>query len=275
VKKFLAVLGVIFLVVIVVGAIGLGYIAYRGNALDKESKAYVDTAIAAIVTNWNKKELLERASPEFKQAVTDAQIDQLFHQFAVLGRFITFDSATGQALAYVSPKSGKIITAEYQAKCYFEKGGAMIKVKLIKHADQWQILSLNVDSPQFTNGAASRDDALDKESKAYADAAIPAIITDWNEKSLLDRASPEFKQAVSKQKLDQLFHGFAGFGHLRKCESAQGHASVSSNGQVGAEYFAKATFTKGQGLIDISLIKRANQWQIIGFYVKPPESAPK
>src|SRR5438874_465946 len=84
-RKFFITLGVIFLVLIVLGAIGFGYIAFRGNTLDKESKAYVDAAIPVIVTNWNKKELLDRASPEFKKAVSDAQIDQLFHQFTSLG----------------------------------------------------------------------------------------------------------------------------------------------------------------------------------------------
>ena len=39
-RKFFAVLGVVFLIVIVLGAIGFGYIAYRGSALDKENKAY-------------------------------------------------------------------------------------------------------------------------------------------------------------------------------------------------------------------------------------------
>ena len=73
-KNFFIVLGSIFLAVIVLGAIGIGFIAYRGNALDKESKAYADSAIPAIVTGWSQKELLARASPEFKQAVTSDQL---------------------------------------------------------------------------------------------------------------------------------------------------------------------------------------------------------
>jgi hypothetical protein len=74
-KKFLIVLGSIFLACIVLAAIGIGFIAIRGAALDKESKAYADTAIAAIVTNWSEKELLDRASSELKQAVTQQQLD--------------------------------------------------------------------------------------------------------------------------------------------------------------------------------------------------------
>jgi hypothetical protein len=41
-KKFLIVLGSIFLAVIVLGALDIRFVAVQGNALDKESKAYAD-----------------------------------------------------------------------------------------------------------------------------------------------------------------------------------------------------------------------------------------
>ena len=71
-KKFLIVLGSIFLAVIMLGAIGIAFTAIRGTALDKESKAYADSALRAIVSTWSEKELLDRASPEFRKAVTIA-----------------------------------------------------------------------------------------------------------------------------------------------------------------------------------------------------------
>jgi hypothetical protein len=85
-KKFFAVLGIVFLIIIVLGAVGIGFIAVRGNALDKESRAYADAAIPAIVSGWSEKELVDRASPEFKKAVTQQQLDQMFHWFTSLGR---------------------------------------------------------------------------------------------------------------------------------------------------------------------------------------------
>jgi hypothetical protein len=36
-KKFLIILGSIFLALIVLGALGIGFVALQGNALDKES----------------------------------------------------------------------------------------------------------------------------------------------------------------------------------------------------------------------------------------------
>lgn len=280
-KKFFITLGIFFLVLILLGAIGIGYFAYQGNRLDKESKAYVDKSIPALATNWSKKELLDRASPELRREASDALIDELFKQFSTLGRFMTSDAATGQSSTYVSPQTGKIVTADYQAKVYFEKGGGTIKVKLIKHGDQWQISSFNLVSPQLgaigTGYVAFLDD--NKGSKAYADAAITAIITNWNEKELLDRASPEFKQAVTQQQLDTLFRGFRGLGHLKKREPAEGHATMSvptlPGNQIGAEYTSKAAFDKATVIIDMALIKHGAQWQIIGFFVRRAETAAK
>jgi hypothetical protein len=148
-KKFFIVLGSIFLAIVVLGAIGIAFIAVRGNALDKESKAYADTAIPAIVTGWNEKELLDRASPEFKQAARQQQLDQLFRWISNLGRLQKCEPAQGQALMSATTQSGKMISAQYTAKATFEKGEATVTLGLIKHGDQWQILRFDVRSPQL------------------------------------------------------------------------------------------------------------------------------
>jgi UDP-N-acetylmuramyl tripeptide synthase len=146
-KKFFIVLGSIFLAIVVLGAIGIAFVAVRGNALDKESKAYADAAVPAIITNWSEKELLDRASPEFKKAATQQQLDQMFRWFSSLGRSQKCEPAQGQAIMSATTQAGKTITAHYTAKATFDKGEAAIKLALIKHGDQWQILGFHVDSP--------------------------------------------------------------------------------------------------------------------------------
>ena len=146
-KKFFIILGSIFLAIIVLGAVGIGFIAVRGNALDKESRAYADVAIPAIVNGWSEKELVDRASPEFRKAVTQQQLDQMFHWFTSLGRLQKCEPAQGQAGISVTPQTGKVISGQYAAKANFEKGDATIKLALIKHENQWQVLSFYVDSP--------------------------------------------------------------------------------------------------------------------------------
>src|SRR5262249_51814599 len=130
-KKFLIILGSIFLALIALGALGIGFLAVRGNALDKESKAYADTAIPAIVTTWDEKELMNRASPKFKQAATADQVDHLFRWVSSLGRLQKCEPAQGQSFQSVS-HSGKEITAKYTAKAQFQKGEAIINLLLIK-----------------------------------------------------------------------------------------------------------------------------------------------
>src|SRR5438876_5425299 len=125
-KKFFIVLGSIFLAVVVLGAIGIGFVAVRGNALDKESKAYAEAAIPAIITNWSEKELLDRASAEFKQAATQQQLDQLFRWVSSLGRLQKYDPPQGQALMSATTQTGKVISAQYTTKATFEKGDATV-----------------------------------------------------------------------------------------------------------------------------------------------------
>jgi len=149
-KKFLVILGSIFLAVIVLGAIGIAFVAVRGNALDKESKPYADSAIPAIVTAWNQKELMDRASPEFKEVVTPDQLDRLFRWLSSsLGPLHKCEPAEGHALMSATTQSGKMISAQYTAKATFEKGEATVALGLIKHGDQWQILRFDVHSPQL------------------------------------------------------------------------------------------------------------------------------
>lgn len=148
-KKLLIILGSIFLVVVVLAAIGIGFIAVRGTALDKESKAYADSAIPAIVTTWSEKALLDRASPELKKMATSQEIDRLFRWTSNLGRLQKCEPAEGHSLMSATTQTGKSISAEYTAKASFEKGEATIILGLIKHDEQWQILKFNVQSPQL------------------------------------------------------------------------------------------------------------------------------
>ena len=148
-KKFLIVLGSLFLIIIVLAVIGIGFVAIRGSTLDKESKAYAETATSDIITNWNEKELLDRASPEFKRAVTQQDLDQLFRWVSSLGRLQKHDALQGQALMSHTTQAGNVVAAQYTTKATFEKGEATVTLGLIKHGDQWQILRFNVNSPQL------------------------------------------------------------------------------------------------------------------------------
>jgi hypothetical protein len=116
-KKFLIVLGSIFLALIVLSGIGIAFTAIRGTALDKESKAYADSAIRSIVTNWSEKELLDRASSEFKTAVTIDQLDRFFlTYYNTLGGLQKCEPAQGQATMFLTSQTGRMTTGQYTVK---------------------------------------------------------------------------------------------------------------------------------------------------------------
>jgi hypothetical protein len=146
-KKLLIILGVIFLIVIILVAAGIAFVAVRGSALDKQSKAYVDRNVPLIFSSWDDQVLWSQASPEFVQATTKDKQDRLFvglsHKF---GKMQAYQGCDGQAYMNDSAHSGEVVGAVYTARLIFDAGPADIKVTLIKHGDKWQIEGFNINS---------------------------------------------------------------------------------------------------------------------------------
>lgn len=150
-KKFLAIVGGIALVAILLIGGFVGYSAYQGRALDASSKEYVDKNIPLIVSSWSKDELLKRASPQLLKIVAEKpdQIDHLFQGFAKLGAMWSYDGSKGDSNVSYTNRAGEVITAAYIADTTFENGGAQISVRLIQTSGSWQFLLFNVNSPLF------------------------------------------------------------------------------------------------------------------------------
>src|ERR1700691_4987116 len=69
---------------------------------------------------------------------------------------------------------------------------------------------------------------LDKESKTYADAAVVAIASQWNEQDLTDRASPQFMATVKDPAdLDRVVGGWRRLGPLKKYGGSKGEANIN------------------------------------------------
>jgi hypothetical protein len=145
VKTLFIILGAIFLALIVLAAIGIGISAFKGAALDKESKAYVDAAVPAIVTSWSPQELLNRASPELTLTTRPEDVERFFQSLRSLGKLRQYKGSQGQAIIYHDLAKGTTISANYRATTEFEAGSAKIYLKLIKHGDHWQIGGFHVE----------------------------------------------------------------------------------------------------------------------------------
>lgn len=144
-KKFLMVFGAIALVgVLAIGGM-IGWAAYRGSALDSESKAFVDAAVPAIAKNWNKQKLLDRAAPELKAKATPEQLTLIFDTLAKLGPTVEYEGAKGDAVMSYGTDAGSGISATYEAKARFQNGGVILRIGLVKRDGRWMILNFHAD----------------------------------------------------------------------------------------------------------------------------------
>jgi hypothetical protein len=145
-RRFLLTLGVACTIVILLVGGLVGVVAYRGSALDKEGNAYVDQAVVDVSKNWDSRELLRRASPEYLSRTSPEQLAALFQNFEKLGHLVHYDGALGQTtMSFFSRDSG--LRAHYEANATFENGRARFRIDLSKHDERWMIDGFFVDRP--------------------------------------------------------------------------------------------------------------------------------
>jgi len=113
--------------------------------------------------------------------------------------------------------------------------------------------------------------ALDKESKQFVDAAVPAIAAEWNIAEIQNRASPEFKASVKAANLEKLVRMVRELGKFKAYNGAKGYAYPYVSSEHGkllvATYVATADFENGPAEIKISLVKHGDRWQLFGLHV--------
>ncbi len=148
-KKAIMILGYIFLVLLVVLIVGFVSLTLIGNRLDKESKAFVDAAIPAIVSTWDVSEIEKRASPEFNDEVDYDELEQDLGVLQQLGKLVEYKGSDGDSNITLSLQYGYEITADYTASADFEAGSTNMRMSLIKHGGQWQILDFKINPEEF------------------------------------------------------------------------------------------------------------------------------
>ena len=142
------ILGAIFLAVVIIGIIGFSILAVKGSALDRESKAYVDKVVPIILSNLKKEIFLQYADDQLKNSVKPEELDRIFNWFSKLGKY---KESKGQAIISITPKTGEVITAYYEAQVEFETGPATIKVTTIKKGNEWKIIGFHINSMALVN----------------------------------------------------------------------------------------------------------------------------
>ncbi len=148
-KKALILAGGGFLVLIVAAGIGAGIRFLNNSALDRESKAFADSAIPAIVSEWNIRELMARSSSGFREKLRKKEFSNRFALFARIGKMKRYSPSVGDTNFNFSFSSGAEITADYSAIASFENGTAQVEVSLVKRGKKWLISDFRVNSGAF------------------------------------------------------------------------------------------------------------------------------
>jgi hypothetical protein len=120
---------------------------------------------------------------------------------------------------------------------------------------------------------AYKGSALDAESEAFVDEAVPAIAAHWDARALIDRSTPELLRNAPPEKIAQLFATLAHLGPMVHYDGCKGQATMSyftgTGGTVSAAYVASARFQNGTATFRILLLKRDGRWLIHNFHVDP------
>jgi hypothetical protein len=153
VHRFLHAIGALTLTPILITGVSAGVLVYKGRALDAESKAFVDNVVPAIVSDWDKEQLLNRGTPELRKSVKADELSALFDQLSRLGPLVKYEGATGEATVSYFVGSGGTVSASYVAKALFQNGDATFRVVLRKRDGHWMIHNFHVDATSAMKSA--------------------------------------------------------------------------------------------------------------------------
>jgi len=150
-KKFLQVLGIVFLFLLVLGSVVLGYSAYQVKKLNAASKDYVERNIPPILRTWSQDALVKNASPRLVKLLTDKPeaLAAIFQKTKILGEFERIVDIKGGSNTSVTTQYGRIKSARYELATKFTNGDATVTVVLMDNSGQWQIEGFFINSPKF------------------------------------------------------------------------------------------------------------------------------
>jgi hypothetical protein len=148
-KKALAILGAVVLVLVLAIGGTIVHFSRVGRGLDESSKAYADSVVPLIVGSWSVDALEKHASPQALKVTNHDQWIMVFSKLSQLGALKHYDGAKGDSHISYTPKEGKVVSAKYVSHAQFENGDADIRITLIQIDNEWQIWGFYVNSPLF------------------------------------------------------------------------------------------------------------------------------
>lgn len=148
-KKFLMILGGVFLLLIVAVGVTIAIFAVQGNQLDKESKAYAEATLPMLLSDFTTDTFLKYVAPENRNKVDRLSMDKLAATINNgCGHYKSFRDLHGDSLLNLNVSGGKReITAKYVMTIEFEKATATGQVILLKSNGKWSVMRIDFNIP--------------------------------------------------------------------------------------------------------------------------------
>lgn len=112
---------------------------------------------------------------------------------------------------------------------------------------------------------------LSAQGKAYLAKEVPAIGTNWNTEQFYDHATPELRDEIKPEDLQNLFATAAQLGSFQQYLGGTGGTDLLSllpfSGAVSASYVVRARFSEGLATFTITLVRRDGRWLIGAFHL--------
>ena len=114
----------------------------------------------------------------------------------------------------------------------------------------------------------------DREQKNYRDSAEPAVkqilaeISTWEKEPLLRHLTPEAKQTITDEQLNQLLDRYRGFGTLRSVDEldfSRTASALSLFGEKRMNYSGIAHYSTGPVNINMTLVERGGYFLVYNF----------
>jgi len=146
-RTFLAVIGALFLflIVLLVGFVAFGW--HRMGPLKKEATLFVDDALPEILTGWDGAALYRNAAPEFQAMLTADKLEELM--MSGISQFGPMTNYRGSRCAIVRVSfetgSGENAAAECVGGASFARVEAEIRTVAVKRGADWRLTGFFVE----------------------------------------------------------------------------------------------------------------------------------
>ena len=146
-KKFLIVLGAVFLGIITL-FVGLAiWAGLQIGPANEEAKQYARETTLAIAASWNSEAVYERASDELLETLNPGDVDRLVGQGArLVGDLDSLGDFSCATNVSAHSSTGKVITATCTAQGVHQRGHVDYKLIVIKRDEAWALNLFNFNA---------------------------------------------------------------------------------------------------------------------------------